>query len=137
VTVSVEDNGPGVPAAIREHLFEPFHSTKGQAGTGLGLAVSRKIARELGGTIEFRQPAAVQPLPGQVGQAGATSSQTSGLPLSSPRTSAPAPAAPPGARIPSTQDASQPGTGAVFEISLPTADARRTSPGDTHGPKTA
>lgn len=48
----VEDNGPGIPATMREHLFELFHSTKGNRGTGLGLAVSRKIAEEHEGSID-------------------------------------------------------------------------------------
>ena len=54
VVISVADNGPGVPESEREKIFEPFHSTKGQAGTGLGLAVARKNIHELGGSIELR-----------------------------------------------------------------------------------
>jgi signal transduction histidine kinase len=48
-----EDDGPGVPGAIRPHLFEPFFTTKpvGQ-GTGLGLAVAHAAAREHGGFVE-------------------------------------------------------------------------------------
>lgn len=42
VKVSVEDNGPGVPAGDRERIFRPFVSTKGR-GTGLGLALVQKI----------------------------------------------------------------------------------------------
>jgi signal transduction histidine kinase len=38
-------------------LFEPFKSTKGQRGTGLGLAVTRKILEEHGGRIELESPA--------------------------------------------------------------------------------
>ncbi|MEW6252110.1 MAG: ATP-binding protein [Planctomycetota bacterium] len=51
VLISVADNGPGVPPDLRERIFEPFQSTKGQGGTGLGLAVARKIVHELGGEI--------------------------------------------------------------------------------------
>ncbi len=51
VRISVGDNGEGIEQAQRQHLFEPFHSTKGQKGTGLGLAVTRKIVEEHGGTI--------------------------------------------------------------------------------------
>jgi signal transduction histidine kinase len=51
VEIQVADNGPGVPKEHRERIFEPFHSTKGQRGTGLGLAVARKIAREHGGDV--------------------------------------------------------------------------------------
>ena len=56
VVLSVTDNGPGVPANMRQQIFEPFYSSKGHAGTGLGLAVARKIVEELGGTIELRDP---------------------------------------------------------------------------------
>jgi signal transduction histidine kinase len=54
--VSVTDNGAGVPPDARHKIFEPFHSTKGQGGTGLGLAVARKIVGELGGRIELVDP---------------------------------------------------------------------------------
>ena len=49
--VEVEDNGPGLDAQARSQLFEPFFTTK-EKGTGLGLAVSRAIARAHGGDIE-------------------------------------------------------------------------------------
>jgi len=42
----VQDNGPGIERERLEEIFEPFKSTKGQAGTGLGLPVARKIVRE-------------------------------------------------------------------------------------------
>lgn len=51
--IAVADNGPGVPAAMRETIFEPFHSSKGQRGTGLGLAVTRRIVEEHDGSIEL------------------------------------------------------------------------------------
>ncbi|MCG3126829.1 MAG: Adaptive-response sensory-kinase SasA [Phycisphaerae bacterium] len=56
VALSVADNGPGVPAAERAKIFSAFHSTKGHGGTGLGLAVARKIVGELNGTIELISP---------------------------------------------------------------------------------
>jgi len=56
VLLSVADNGPGVPAEIRTRIFEAFQSTKGHGGTGLGLAVARKIVQELGGTLELIDP---------------------------------------------------------------------------------
>ena len=48
--IDVIDDGPGVPADIRESLFEPFVTTKAQ-GTGLGLAISRQIIEEHEGAI--------------------------------------------------------------------------------------
>ena len=57
--VTVTDNGVGIPPEKLPGLFRPFVSTKGARGTGLGLAVSRKILREHGGDI------LVQSQPGQ------------------------------------------------------------------------
>jgi two-component system NtrC family sensor kinase len=83
VFVSVSDNGPGVPPDMRQKIFDPFFSTKGHGGTGLGLAVCRKIVHEHLGTIELLD---------------------------------------------------SPGRGSEFVVRLPTADARKVSPGDTQGP---
>jgi two-component system, NtrC family, sensor kinase len=49
--VSIIDNGPGIPAKIAPRIFEPFFSTKGSKGTGLGLAVARKTVREHRGDL--------------------------------------------------------------------------------------
>ncbi len=49
---SVRDNGPGIPAAVRERLFEATASTKA-GGTGLGLAISRQLARQMEGDLEL------------------------------------------------------------------------------------
>ena len=51
VEVAVKDSGPGICPQARERMFEPFFTTK-PTGTGLGLAVSRAIARGHGGDIE-------------------------------------------------------------------------------------
>jgi signal transduction histidine kinase/pSer/pThr/pTyr-binding forkhead associated (FHA) protein len=51
VRIVVLDHGTGIPPDQINHIFKPFVSTKGAKGTGLGLAVSRKILREHGGDI--------------------------------------------------------------------------------------
>jgi signal transduction histidine kinase len=51
VRVLVRDNGTGIPPQKVGDIFRPFVSSKGAKGTGLGLAVSRKILREHGGDI--------------------------------------------------------------------------------------
>ncbi len=59
VQIIVDDDGPGIPPADREHIFEPFFrgAEPGQKGMGLGLAIVRQIARVHGGdvTCEPRQ----------------------------------------------------------------------------------
>ena len=53
--VEIEDNGCGMDGKfIRERLFRPFDTTKGQGGMGIGVYESRDYARELGGDIEVR-----------------------------------------------------------------------------------
>lgn len=48
--VSIIDDGPGIPHEDLERIFEPFFSTK-EAGTGLGLSLSRRIVESMGGNI--------------------------------------------------------------------------------------
>ncbi|NIA22370.1 MAG: GAF domain-containing protein [Anaerolineaceae bacterium] len=57
--VCVRDNGCGIEQSKLQKMFDPFYSTKGNKGTGLGLAVTRKIVREHGGSIS------VESAPGQ------------------------------------------------------------------------
>lgn len=52
VCLSIGDNGPGIPPEEKDRIFDAFHSSKGQAGTGLGLAAARKIVTELNGEID-------------------------------------------------------------------------------------
>jgi signal transduction histidine kinase len=49
--IDVHDDGPGLDDEAASSLFRPFSTTKGPAGTGLGLAVSRRLARMLGGDL--------------------------------------------------------------------------------------
>jgi len=51
---SVADNGSGISAETRKRLGEPFFTTKGQAGTGLGLWVTRSILNRYGGNLRLR-----------------------------------------------------------------------------------
>lgn len=53
VLITVEDRGAGVSPEVQRQLFQPFFSTKGEAGTGLGLWVSKGIVEKHGGTIEL------------------------------------------------------------------------------------
>jgi signal transduction histidine kinase len=57
--LQVIDNGPGIHPNLKKSLFELFHSTKGNRGTGLGLPVAKKIVEEHGGSMD------VQSEPGQ------------------------------------------------------------------------
>ncbi|WP_228370710.1 sensor histidine kinase [Candidatus Korobacter versatilis] len=54
VRVTIADSGSGIHPAIKEQLFEPFVSTKGDTGAGLGLWVSSEIVRKHSGKIQVR-----------------------------------------------------------------------------------
>jgi len=51
----VEDDGPGIPTALREKILQPFFTTKSQ-GTGLGLAIVARRVAEFGGKIDWESP---------------------------------------------------------------------------------
>ena len=53
VELRITDNGAGVPAAIRETLFEPFVSDGKRRGIGLGLTIANRIAQEHGGRVQL------------------------------------------------------------------------------------
>ena len=52
IRISIRDTGVGLSSDVREHLFEPYFTTKSE-GTGLGLAISRRVIEELGGEIDL------------------------------------------------------------------------------------
>ena len=52
VSITIADDGCGIPQEEIEHIFEPFYSTKtGAGGTGLGLSITYGLVQELGGAI--------------------------------------------------------------------------------------
>ncbi|MBI4600376.1 MAG: PAS domain S-box protein [Planctomycetes bacterium] len=53
--ILIQDKGPGIPAAVRERIFEPFFSTK-HRGTGLGLPIAKRIVEAHGGRIAVDCP---------------------------------------------------------------------------------
>jgi signal transduction histidine kinase len=53
ITIDVADDGPGLPKAAREHLFEPFAGSARAGGTGLGLAIARELAQAHGGDLKL------------------------------------------------------------------------------------
>ena len=53
--IEVEDNGPGIPDELVTRIFEPFFSTKGEKGNGLGLWISSEIARMHGGSLTVQR----------------------------------------------------------------------------------
>lgn len=53
--VSIEDDGAGIPMALREKILQPFFTTKAR-GTGLGLAIVARRIDEIGGTLEVESP---------------------------------------------------------------------------------
>ncbi|WP_299810816.1 ATP-binding protein [uncultured Roseibium sp.] len=55
VILKISDNGPGIPDDLRERIFDPFFSTKASSdGMGLGLAISIRLAEDLGGGLSVR-----------------------------------------------------------------------------------
>lgn len=49
--VAIKDRGAGMDRDALSHLFEPFYTTKGDGGTGLGMPIAKKICEEHGGTL--------------------------------------------------------------------------------------
>lgn len=53
VEIDIRDNGPGIPAKVRNTLFRAFASSSRPGGTGLGLSIAQELMRGMGGTIEL------------------------------------------------------------------------------------
>lgn len=51
VIIEIADNGPGLPEAVRQHLFQPFAGSARHGGTGLGLAIARDLTQAHGGEL--------------------------------------------------------------------------------------
>src|SRR5690606_9484921 len=57
VTLSVSDQGSGIPPALQKRIFEPFFTTKDPGkGTGLGLSLVYSIVSDLGGNVTVESP---------------------------------------------------------------------------------
>ncbi|MEM6586215.1 MAG: ATP-binding protein, partial [Pseudomonadota bacterium] len=56
--LSVMDSGPGLPEQAKANLFKPFAGSTRRDGTGLGLALSRDLARAMGGDLELSETGA-------------------------------------------------------------------------------
>jgi signal transduction histidine kinase len=58
IVVEVSDDGPGIPAELQERVFEEFFrvptSSNVAKGTGVGLAIARRVARLIGGDLRLR-----------------------------------------------------------------------------------
>jgi PAS domain S-box-containing protein len=54
IVITIGDNGEGIPARFMPHLFQPFFTTKGEQGTGLGLWITREILQKYGAKIKVR-----------------------------------------------------------------------------------
>jgi signal transduction histidine kinase/ActR/RegA family two-component response regulator len=66
VVVSVSDTGAGIAADVMDRLFEPFFTTRGRAGTGLGLAVVHGVVQDFGGVIDVGNNSSNASQPGSI-----------------------------------------------------------------------
>ena len=55
VILEIADTGSGIPQEHLKHLFEPFHTTKGDKGTGLGLYITKQLVERNGGKISVKR----------------------------------------------------------------------------------
>jgi signal transduction histidine kinase len=59
VEISISDSGEGIPPELIDRIFEPFYSTKGEKGTGLGLTIVYNIIESIGGDISVESQSGV------------------------------------------------------------------------------
>ena len=64
--VQVDDDGPGLPAGLKERAFDRFVSLDGQGGSGLGLSIARSVAMAHGGTLVYGERGFVITLPAMI-----------------------------------------------------------------------
>jgi signal transduction histidine kinase len=57
----VHDEGKGISEETRRHLFQPFYTTRGNNGTGVGLWISREMVERAGGTLSFESNPTLRP----------------------------------------------------------------------------
>jgi signal transduction histidine kinase len=55
ICVTISDNGPGIPSSARRTLFDPFVTAGKPNGTGLGLTLARRVAKEHGGSVSLEK----------------------------------------------------------------------------------
>jgi signal transduction histidine kinase len=53
LNIEISDTGLGIPAEVQNKILEPFFTTKGRNGTGLGLTISAEIIARHGGALNF------------------------------------------------------------------------------------
>ena len=53
--IQITDTGPGMPDSVRGHLFKAFTTGARKGGTGLGLTISRELARAQGGNLSLKE----------------------------------------------------------------------------------
>jgi PAS domain S-box-containing protein len=82
--ILIRDNGPGIPPEQREKVFEPFYTTKAR-GTGLGMAIARRIVEAHGGQITVCDTPSFAPAAPEEGEAGARARRGAEIAITLPR----------------------------------------------------
>jgi len=109
IRISVADSGSGIPAQVRNRLGEPFFTTKGERGTGLGLWVTQSILQRYGGNLQLHSSVS----PRQHGTVFTVFLPTNLRPTILPSTRAAVALEEPAAAVDETTAASAPNSGAA------------------------